>query len=378
MSLSLVKKLSLALVLSSCYVNFAFSAEMSTEEVDARALLGGKSANGILAQSQITMVEKELKAIRLAISSISQIHDASFGSRSFQSMTVEFDKETQKNLVELAKTQFKLDPTQQEVQLEFDIATKPMFTPEPILNLQAKLSQLPVGYHMILRLTGGVMVLNDGTLRKNRDGSVFQSPLYLEGPYIEFNSPIDADGLGRTLKLIPHVVYAGAGGVSFDGDRIFRIEKKVGEVLYVFRKGSGDCMAGCINVEYTYVRLNKSSNKVSEVKPSTPNQSLWGFPRRFSLQEFSSYNDLLLKLRSKNWWERLHAVAATNMILANGHSGFGEDDAPKSLALVEEIKTHRQQLSQLLEALKTTETDSDVRAALETGGDYALTVSPLR
>jgi hypothetical protein len=160
-----------------------------------------------------------------------------------------------------------------------------------------------------------------------------------------------------------------------DGDRILRAQKKGEPVHYVFRIGSGDCPAGCIEETVSYLNLYPESQgyRIEKVDGPARYHSLWGYPARFPVRIFNDFDDLVKQTASTDWSMRLRAVSALGRVYATGGSGLGEDgfgereDPPtvvkRTAAIIEAINQNRDRVKSLLEQIAAHDSEDDARRA---------------
>lgn len=87
----------------------------------------------------------------------------------------------------------------------------------------------------------------------------------------------------------------------------------------MFRIGSGDCLAGCIEETVSYLNLypDRQGYRIEKVDGPTHYHSLWGYPDRFPLRTFNDFDDLVKQPTSSDWSLRLHAVSALGSTAAS-------------------------------------------------------------
>jgi hypothetical protein len=210
----------------------------------------------------------------------------------------------------------------------------------------------------------------------SRFGAIKIVDMSLPGDWlaIQFDKPLD---MGCVAEFYNNEAghRAEPNFMAGDGDRILRAHKKEEPVHYVFRIGSGDCPAGCIEETVSYLTLYPEGQgyRIEKVDGPAQYHSLWGYTGRFPVRIFDGFDDLVKQTASADWSMRLHAVSALGRVYAFGGSGLGEDEfgergeppavVKRTAAIIEAIKQNRDRVKGLLEQIAAHDSDDDVRRA---------------
>jgi hypothetical protein len=305
------------------------------DTADAYGILQGKYQDGCVPDGDVQAIGKELRAIREAMPSLARVHES--GSYVPQQL-----------LLSLAKL---WSPS-----LTFDekLARVQQMNSHPLATGIEKLDKLNKQY-------GAVRIVD-----------TFHEAEWVT---IHFSKPLDMVCVAEAYKTLveevqPNYLYG-------DGDHIYRAQKTGEPVHYVFRIGGGDCPAGCTEETVYYLNLHPDGQgyRIDSVDGPQPYHSLWGYPQRFPVRIFESFDDLVKQTESTDWSMRLHAVAALGRVYSTGGSGLGEDMFEdrrvegatvinkSTAAIIDQINKNPTAVKGLLERVAAHDSDEDVRRA---------------
>jgi hypothetical protein len=316
----------------------ALTAPLAPEISDAYNLLQGKYEDGFIPDTAVNSILAELRAIRTAKPELAKVYD--FGHFDLRELLVSAHS--------LMPTS--LSPQQQQALYKRIIST-------PLSTGIKKLDELNKKF-------GAVKI--DGSLGDGDDGFA----------NIHFRKPLD---IGRVAEIYseqfgpevqPNFFYG-------DGNRVRRTQNG-GSIHYVFAVRGGDCPAGCTEETVYYLNLHPDGQgyRIDRVDGPQPYHSLWGYPERFPVRIFESFDDLVKQTESTDWSMRLHAVAALGRVYATGGSGLDEDvfasrdEDPavvkRTAAIIDQIKKSPDAVKGLLERIAAHDSDDDVRRTAKT------------
>ena len=173
----------------------------------------------------------------------------------------------------------------------------------------------------------------------------------------EKHSGVNLDRLRTDLKRSPAVPGVMRNLSAGDGNEL-QVIRRDDRWLVAFKKGWGDCPAGCIYNAYWYFEVTK--NKVELVERdhprdhpakerSQPRVYRWNFPSRLAVTVYKSLEDLVKTAREHgDWWHRAHALSSSAQLLHRPTSGVGEDDAAVYATLRKSALERREEILDLL------------------------------
>ncbi len=303
-----------------------------TDTTDAYSILQGKYKEGCVPDGDVQAIGEELRAIRKAVPEVAGVHDSG------------------------------------------------RYVPQQLILSLAGLWSPPLGDEAqkarIQRMTSNPLATGIGKLDdlNRRFGAVRIGDQFLGGDWvlIHFGKPLDMGCVAEAYNgLLGEQVQP--NHIMGDGDHIYRAQKKGEPVHYVFRIGSGDCPAGCINETLYYFNLHADGTgyRISRVDGPQPHHSLWGYPHRFPLRIFESFDDLVKKTESADWSLRVHAVSALGRVYASRGSGLGEDTfadrdgdptlVKRTATIIDQINKNPAAVKRLLDRMAAQDPDEDVK-----------------
>jgi len=137
---------------------------------------------------------------------------------------------------------------------------------------------------------------------------------------LHFRRPMNIPAVAEAYARVPQVRWAGADPYGGDGSWTALIAKGP-RLHFVFARGDGDCMAGCITWDYYYVTYDTAARSVtpdSQLLRATkwPEPvALWDVPTRYDVSPYRTLDDLYAALRDARWWHRQHALVVLGMLL---------------------------------------------------------------
>jgi len=307
--------------------------EPPTDRTDALVILQGTTADGRFDPAQVALVERWLGAIRKAHPAVAEIHA---GPRhELGAAILFFDDDTERAL---EKIEWRVESGRQMQQ-----------GPTGIEALDALQRELGARLHQ-MRLPG-------------RGGLWFA----------RFAEDLDVPAVCRRYQALPCVATAEPNVYSGDADDIV-LKRRPPKLLFVWKHGDGDSMAGPIYEHYRYFEVDTAADTITakgELRPLRPDEAraakihLWGVPARFAVTSFDDPDAVLKAVGDRDWWVALAAVEVLGQLLAGAKTPlYGED-----LARLERFERVRDQVAErpgashraLLQALGSD--DPDVRAA---------------
>lgn len=120
--------------------------------------------------------------------------------------------------------------------------------------------------------------------------------------------------LTEVEKALPNTHYG-------DGDDII-LKPRGAKLLFVFKRGWGDCLAGCIHNHYYYFEVDTAAGTITkrgELKDADSQGGAiirWGVPARFAVKPFADFDAVLKAAAHDDWWVALHAVEVIGTMLS--------------------------------------------------------------
>jgi sugar lactone lactonase YvrE len=312
----------------------ALTAPLAPEIGDPYGILQGKYKDGCVPDGDVQAIGEELRAIRKAVPAVAKVHEPGI----------------------YAPRQLLLSLTE-------------LWPP----SLSAEDKRARVKEMNLHPLTTGIRKL-DGLNKEF--GAVRIEDIFPESDWVSiyFGKPLDMLCVAEAYKRLVEKVEPNF--LMGDGDHIYRAQKKGEPLHYVFRIGSGDCPAGCIHETVYYFNLHPDGNgyRIERVDGPQLYHSLWGYPNRFPVRIFESFDDLLKQTKNADWSMRLHAVSALGRVYASGGSGLGEDVfgfrekegstvVKRTAGIIDQINKNPDAVKGLLERIAADDSDDDVRRA---------------
>jgi hypothetical protein len=146
--------------------------------------------------------------------------------------------------------------------------------------------------------------------------------------------------------------------LTMGDDNELRVIKRDDRWLVMFKKGWGDCPAGCIYNAFWYFEVTK--DKVELVERDHPKDHpakelyrprvhRWGFPSRVVVSVYPTFEDLMKTARGHaDWWHRAHALESAAQLLYRDRITFGEDNAALYATLRKSALERREEVLDLL------------------------------
>lgn len=206
-------------------------------------------------------------------------------------------------------------------------------------------------------------------------------------PYLVlwFEEPLNLPYLAKKVKEATGARSVTLNVVGGDSSDTYLLRKN-NRYHVVYKSGSGDCPAGCINEDYFYFLLNEAASEVVFLEARGPTITtlfnlpeppigkipLWNIPESYSVRAYSSAEEIFEKAGSSpDWWARRHAVEVMGKLLRidDPTSGSDYDDWPGSDRstydrLRDETRARRNEGMAILEAAKS-DMDADVMRSSE-------------
>ncbi len=308
--------------------------EPRTDTTDAYNILQGKFLDDCTPDGDVPGIVKELQAIRKAVPALGGVH---------------------------AMGRY--------------VARELMFSPDELLGPSLTDEEKASGIHrLIVNPTATGIEKLDKLNKQFGVLEIVDTSLPGDWLSIQFGKPLDMGCVAEFYRSVAGDMVE-PNLIAGDGDRILRAQKPGEPVHYVFRIGSGDCPAGCIEETVTYLNLYPEGQgyRIEKVDGPARYHSLWGYPDRFPLRIFNDFDDLVKQTASPDSSMRLHAVAALGRVYATGRSGRGEDDLGErdeppamvkhTAAIIEAINQNRDRVKSLLEEIAGHDSDDDARRA---------------
>lgn len=203
---------------------------------------------------------------------------------------------------------------------------------------------------------------------------IIKSKHHLTNRYIlsfGYDCNIELQKLCELYELHPDVIYATPNHLGGDGNNI-EYFKKDSIMYFIFSRGWGDCLCGCIYRYYWYVSAVPGENgytvQLEEEKDrdfSQPYIFRWNIPERYSMTMCTCADSIFqIILNAPEWWARRHAVEGVRRFFEYDSPWAGEDNNDHWYELKAELLSKRAEaLSVLKSALN--DPDPDVRASAE-------------
>ncbi len=125
----------------------------------------------------------------------------------------------------------------------------------------------------------------------------------------------------RRYQALTEVAQAEPNAYVGDGDDII-LKPRGAKLLFIFKRGWGDCLAGCIHNHYYYFEVDTAAGTITkrgELKDADSQGGAiirWGVPARFAVRPFADFDAVLKAAAHDDWWVALHAVEVIGTMLS--------------------------------------------------------------
>lgn len=149
--------------------------------------------------------------------------------------------------------------------------------------------------------------------------------------FARFAEDLDVPAVCRRYRELAALETAEPNGYGGDGDDIL-LKVRGDKLLLVFKRGWGDCMAGCIHNHYRYFEVDTKAETITprgELEDQDSRAArihLWCIPGRFPVGPFADFDAVLAACAHDDWWVARHGVEVIGRMLAGLQTPWvGED-----------------------------------------------------
>lgn len=147
-----------------------------------------------------------------------------------------------------------------------------------------------------------------------------------------FAKEMDVPAVSRRYAKLTCVEDAMPNGFSGDGNDVL-LAARGGKLCFVFKRGWGDCLAGCIHNHYYYFEVDTAKGTITprgelDAEKGVPARiHRWAVPARFAVGPFADCDGVLCATLHRDWWVALHGIEVIGRMLAGAKTPWvGEDD----------------------------------------------------